>query len=873
MVESNDTNATNIIKIRSLSELLGKISRLYNKRFVRYAIYAPALLFLLWVIGVFDSLVSRWSELDWYIWRPQAKIFVESPEVYTRERLINERLAEEEWLNSQLEAVDGNRDAASLYKSLTDSVFVAANKPSEGGVDSIISRDGELSAVEAAKLGQSIDQLSDFPMSFDQNFRLKSAHRNLVRQRIIENRLDDRHDLEGNALYILKFDTTVVGVPFGGGRAVIEVEIKPPSPVKSIATGSIVDQMTGLELEKTYNYTKNNYYDWIETLESRINENIFRYFRGLYDKSLMASVRNSVVDYLSARYPHHSRREIIAIMFGGKTDVALEARIFLTMLAIGEITGDPAPALMEYYDFQLENRVKEINAFGAEDAKKIGEIVRSFPVTLAGGNYSDYVVMAVSSASGTFLDARVTVVPRETEFVVTNADCETLYPSQQERQAEIQTTAPLFRELKALGKGFETLKVVERASDIYSAEDVISKEIVVRALKAYEHEKNVSANLFRIWDIAAERGLLLSSANNDKEKEAIRSVYVGPRSCEKSTGITVDLGLINFVRRIGEFNTYSYSVLPRESAISVFGEVFDALAATSDVFGIEGARRSSSVTRKWSLRPVITTFGDTGPGAGLADSGALGGTDELDESDEPVVGWLIDLAAREPDESERFEMTSVSESVLAIISVPAWWSEIELFVRRGWLDGNQEVTWLTSDSTGNRDQSDFTRFPSHSVKLPNKPELLDTLLLDSANRRPIIVDVDTLWAGESASSEAESDFGQPCEDISLLILGPRLWRNTLVTLGGIKAHSIEVTPDMEGIVARLKVPAKVEDSQGKSVSSVKLRVWTSEGVAEFADNLILQRDGAQCSVRKDLVQMSFDELDSEGAQLDVNSLQ
>ena len=65
-------------------------------------------------------------------------------------------------------------------------------------------------------------------LTFSEQVSLKSANRDFILQKLIENRLDDRHDLQGNSLYIFKFDTTVVTSEFSDKKAMVEVELVPP---------------------------------------------------------------------------------------------------------------------------------------------------------------------------------------------------------------------------------------------------------------------------------------------------------------------------------------------------------------------------------------------------------------------------------------------------------------------------------------------------------------------------------------------------------------------------------------------------------------------------------------------------------------------
>jgi hypothetical protein len=112
------------------------------------------------------------------------RIYVESPGVYTRERLVNDRYSQDFWLKSQLTQLDQSEDLVRQYRL---SRLQAGAAPA-----------GETPEPERVVL------------AFQDELMLRAAIRDKIRQMILENLLDDRHDLTGNSIYGLKFDTAVV---------------------------------------------------------------------------------------------------------------------------------------------------------------------------------------------------------------------------------------------------------------------------------------------------------------------------------------------------------------------------------------------------------------------------------------------------------------------------------------------------------------------------------------------------------------------------------------------------------------------------------------------------------------------------------------
>ncbi len=121
-------------------------------------------------------------------------IFVESPEVYTRQRLVNDRYEQDAWLRGKLEEID-------------DAVLVERSE--RRALSAAIAFGTSPAAMPSAEFsGGRADGPGGLP--FGPKFDMQSSLRDKIRQRILENSLDDRHDLAGNTVFGLKFDTAVL---------------------------------------------------------------------------------------------------------------------------------------------------------------------------------------------------------------------------------------------------------------------------------------------------------------------------------------------------------------------------------------------------------------------------------------------------------------------------------------------------------------------------------------------------------------------------------------------------------------------------------------------------------------------------------------
>ena len=155
---------------------------------------------------------------------PTGKIYVSSPGVYTRERLVNDRNDQDFWLRDQLRLLDESPIGFSAV-TLSDLRLKAEVAAMSGG--------GKGSGVPTAEegaggAGGGLPPPSTQPsLTFLDSFAIRAAARDSIRQSILENLLDDRHDLTGNSVYGLKFDTTVIPGRFTTGRAFVRLSITP----------------------------------------------------------------------------------------------------------------------------------------------------------------------------------------------------------------------------------------------------------------------------------------------------------------------------------------------------------------------------------------------------------------------------------------------------------------------------------------------------------------------------------------------------------------------------------------------------------------------------------------------------------------------
>jgi hypothetical protein len=628
-------------------------------------------------------------------------IYVHSPQVYTRERLINERLAEEVWLDGQLKEADKDESLIGVVRRINRSTSIRRgqeNAQTPLPVSAKLASDPETNSFGTDDL--------DNVLTFDQKVRLKSANRDFILQKIIENRLDDRHDLQGNSLYILKFDTTVVANELSGRKAVISVTMQPPIEIINDIGVSLGDA--------SYSYLFNA--ESLQVMRSAFNK-------------LTGSMNERLNQAVSARFAQQEASSEVELDRGLWNSAVIEAAsrefgIVKEQIAIHEIA---IPELEGFNSFILViTSLRDYVAFHAR--------------------YED------AGVPPTFQP-----VEGQTDFLLLQGD--EVVCSSVEKNGYFKRSVDYASD--------QSVDLFTRADAIDSIPVSHLFELVRALIESDDFNIGETGIYFSDWGVV--------SRDLKKQEQ-------GNGQCQISQG-SLNTGLVQFIKRVAEHNTYSYSVLPRQSAVSIVNETISSTLANLDLTAVKGEADYTQQDVGASLESRVVTFGN------------------VDADEATVVGWVINPMAGSVGPA-RDKLASAGESVLAIVSVPAWWPSVTLQVEKGWLSPNGSYVPDENCAAGGCQRM--------KVFLPNTQQLIEGSLIAPDKRIPQVEEV---------------EFEQVAEDekeVRFLIRGKRLWRNTTVTVGTTQHTSLEVLPNMEGIITRFEFD-KIPCNQ-------TLRVWTSEGM-------------------------------------------
>lgn len=670
------------------------------------------------------------------------RVEVESPEVYTRERLVNDRYRQDFWLREQLDALDG-----------TDRLI--------GAAESTILAVGPATArAPAAETGP------DAPAAaFREEFVLRSALRDKIRQLVLENLLDDRHDLTGNSIYGLKFDTGVIPGVNTHARPYVKVRIDLAdarleealaSPRFNVAAQLARDD----DRQSAFDRTKRQFEGWTDSLDNRL--------RAYVDARWLRLTAGCSGDA--------GRLEQVA---AAKAATALGAPIPVAAAAgPGGPVAPPLPAAEP--TAMIEQALQYVMGIDPRQ-------VRVERPSVAGGK----ALVTLPGAWGQFFELHVDFEPQG------QALGRAPFLMQLEPFLVFVNVVPLesWTGFLASATGEERFRfwharTVRLSNPAGEGEAGAQWALLVPAVRVAGEERSTPS----AQAVDFVRGLTQDDLERLQSWLGPDDVCLAPAAAERGgcllrgRQVLIDAPMYRFVKERGRTDAYSYAVFPRGDVDGVLAE--QGLSAATPDLAVAGVEAGASAERRRveaRADPVVVNFAsNTADGADVE------------------FGWAV--VAPGPQRPRQV-------SQMALVSVPAYLERLDLEVETGWLDRASGPI------------ASARRTSRMSVSLPTDFEALDTLVARGARREGPAVDqsqFDPAYCGEPVRVTG-------CEPADVLIPGARLWRSTSVTLGGQQADQITVTPDMQGIIASFRVVHWPQGAIGDDSVRLPLTVWTSEG--------------------------------------------
>ncbi|MGG5823338.1 hypothetical protein [Falsiroseomonas sp. HW251] len=821
----------------------------------------------LWVFGA-DAWVRDRFEPD-----DGGTIFVDGPQVYTRERLVNDRYQEDSWLNGML---DRAREQSFGYSGMRAATMAAMRQagfgaalggtgaPAPGGGDQAQRPPAAPGGDQAlrpppqpgdpAALAQGLPDISMTP-----TFQLQAmrAYREQIRTMLIENQLDDRHDLRGNSLYRLRFDATIL--PNEGSRASAQIRIRlgqtlfatPPEFITDGARGTVLNWLLNLSPPLRERW-ESLYGRWLTSLEVRVEEARIG-LRRAYD--------------------------------------------------LGRLGPDDYQAMLARLDTEIEAAGRNLTAAATQP-----QLLSLPPATLATvqGCYDDARRQLERMTDAPRWPAEADIRTLDEFRLLFQQGLPVVKEGNQRVQIEDHSAHPLYRErvatriamlqtIQSLG-AFCAGPLVAAAPPVQASPDPTAALAPPapgaedpRRLTAEDHRRRLLDTLFwpRIYkattgveeDMLAAPGdpsalpqpLSLSRYASvlyrpDRSVRAFRFeanqlslIMVGSEACVVPLGrdqydeIALPGGRRVFVAKVRrqaiaaglpEFDLVKHLdrlaarlgtgadcsaqlvpvILPTGlaefvSAVSRYPDVYSYAITPTEPDELMANRIRSDMVRDFGIQALLGGQGGAGQGRVQAQQ-AMAELTRFDTANRAVFGFSLRENANTTSFGWRVQPSDRQGTgpvlqprqlpMTALVSLPAWWDVLDIEVSRSWVDRQ------------GRERPVSTVPLTYPIELPANFEAVDAILFPTADRGPALID----WQISRMAV-------RPCAPFSVTLIGRRLWRSTVVTLGSQRSSSVVVMPNMNGIIASFDMVEPPSNWNPNQSYFVPLTVWTSQGQARL----------------------------------------
>jgi hypothetical protein len=831
---------------RSLSALVQAVLGTLRDLWGRLRTWLPwRMLLLLALFGVLLHVFGFISLPVWPFTTAAGRIYVDSPEVYTRERLVNDRYEQDYWLRQQLRLLD----------EVTPSDLATARLQQRTAID--LGEDGGGGGEGAAPPDADMEQLS-----FRARHQVLAGIRDMIRQQILENMLDDRHDLTANSVYGLKFDTTLIPGRNTRRPAFVEVTLRPDNlflkerhepaatagaqetaandgaaPLADYLRAFVCKQAKLLKRAaadcegmaadalKDYDKQRDLYLAWLQDLEKRLNTAEASMYQSIAHEHgdcsplprgvMPAQYGDLIAKSLEVVLNLPEKRFVVDHRYDDKFNPQARLRFEGEFVRLPE----PYSRYMKITATLIEMPPAE-QGVGA-DGTDACLLRAAFDIAPIRESYLARPIAAVAGDANWDRGGRISLVAAGTELLA-SGDMQEIDGLIMLWQAfpevvGLAYAAPVFPIWTIADGGWE---IAISSSDAAQLREYLSTVALV-------YDRVPSALLDEL------ARLRLSNPKT--------AAQYGFSMRDGDVAVELPSGFFNFIESMRELDAYAYAVFPKND---VQGVLRDARVAAGAGFA-DGALGVLQRLVESRTEPLLTGYGNDARNQGSPER-------------EVRFGWVISNPGR---------MQPSLKTQLALVSVPAWTDRLTVEVTTGWL--NRNGTEMHKEKLGPME-----------VKLPPDYGAFDSIFRNRGWVTP---------APQIQDQEMDQDvYVVAGQNARILIPGLRLWRSTSVTLGSQPADRIRVLPNMEGIIAEF-VPVDLpfakyrpqlggEDSAAQSapgtgaepgtvqrvrtdqrctletldamadeyqvpdafrdleVRPVRLRVWTSEGVAVAAQH-------------------------------------
>jgi hypothetical protein len=782
------------------------------------------------------------------------RITISSPEVFTRERLVNDRYQQDAWLRMQL------RKEISCSSNATVQITQVRKASGSLGTSDSSSSPGTQESPQASPANT-----ADTPKVLDWDcFEEALDYREQIRSLLIENQLDDRHDLNGTSLFRFKFDIAVV--PGRNTESLATVKVTIASGDSPLAAGTAATESRPhkagrgpASTEQCPNRAENIdlkpwepvYVEWIESIERRLNQtqkeqrqrydnnalsrsdysDIINYLKGVYGLDTVKGLQScevaapealEKVDALPLELAGHTQwkqclRSITKpqiTQYSGKGSYLFQYNPSNTDTAASRDKPQVATA-----PFDQANRTHDpaLLAQGALDSKLDDYFARRSVLLVLGIDEPLLSASGLGGVSGSIFARllKLSFLHHSNSISLTGSA----------NPATPFVVAPRTYRLIGIDKS-------QISEERYK--QILKDSAATSSLQTNEHrgapedewrfllrEGGYASYKPRCGMPTTDQGHAIEVLGDDVgisqvglgEDSAllqdfpITAAELQPTSEPGIYWVRAQTGLYNFVSQLqSHAQPYTYAVAPQENGMMLHlrksaGRHFDV---------------GANVAGKLAAKDQMATE-DSADSDEMRHIASIVGFGEADRGHKATFGWVINPQDMNTHNGQlKFNQSLKKYAVAALVSVPSWWRSLSITAVTAWRDPS------------GRDHEVTTEEPVH-IEIPSDFEAFESTVLGSQGPE----------LDESALDPIRLTAGPKTQQV--LIPGRRLWRSTEVTLGDKPADSIGVLPNMKGIIATFQ---GIEDSStpdekasicgkrtGRDDVEIKrtVRVWTSQG--------------------------------------------
>jgi len=219
-----------------------------GKRLVGFLLLTLLVVVLVFPLETRSHLLRIWRAIETPV--PDGLILVDSPQIFTRERLVNDRFTEERWLANQLERTDELLEGRRFARPYM-------------WVQEIVSRavGGETAAEATAAMPEKEEERPAPIWEYEDAM----AYRNRIRYAKIATQLDDAHDIDSNTLYRMNFSISVLPDRDLDSIAVVRIKVSESSQFMDLER--FYAQLMSEYVEVLQETVNNVYNDRVTTIE------------------------------------------------------------------------------------------------------------------------------------------------------------------------------------------------------------------------------------------------------------------------------------------------------------------------------------------------------------------------------------------------------------------------------------------------------------------------------------------------------------------------------------------------------------------------------------------------------------------------------